>query len=50
MATELRLDPELAAVVELARRRALRMGELRRGPFPPFKSTIPPEARRVVVQ
>jgi hypothetical protein len=48
MATELHLDPELAAAVRLARRRAEEMGELARGPFPPFESTLPPEARALV--
>jgi hypothetical protein len=48
MATELRLDPHLAAIVESARQRAHEMGELPRGPFPPFKSQIPPEAAEVI--
>jgi hypothetical protein len=47
MATELHLDPELAEAVRLARRRAEEMGELPRGPFAPFESTLPPEARPV---
>jgi len=44
MATNLHLDPELAAVVGNARQRAMDMGELPRGPFPPFESKIPLEA------
>jgi hypothetical protein len=44
MVMNLRLDPELAAVVERARRRVNETGELTRGPFPTFESTIPPEA------
>lgn len=48
MATELHLDPELAEVVRLARRRAEEMGELPRGPFAPFESTLPPEARELI--
>lgn len=48
MATKLHLDPELAAVVERARRRAEEMGELPRGPFAPFESKIPPEAADVL--
>ncbi|MGH9055509.1 MAG: hypothetical protein ACRDYY_06535 [Acidimicrobiales bacterium] len=48
MATELHLDPELAAVVEHARRRARETGELPRGPVSPFQSSIPPEARTVI--
>ena len=49
MATELRLDPELAAVVERARRRAREMGELPRGPFAPSESSIPPEVAEVIL-
>jgi hypothetical protein len=48
MVTELRLDPELAAVVERARRRAEETGEFPRGPFPPFESSIPPEAAELI--
>ncbi len=48
MATELHLDPELAEAVRLARRRAEEMGELPRGPFAPFESTLPPEARELI--
>jgi len=48
MATELRLDPQLAAVVVSARRRAHEMGELPRGPFPPFESQIAPAAAEVI--
>jgi len=50
MATELHLDPELAEVVERARRRAEDMGELPRGPFPPFESKIPPEMADVLLE
>jgi hypothetical protein len=49
MATKLHLDPELATVVERARRRAHEMGELPRGPFPPFESAIPSEAAEVLL-
>lgn len=49
MTTKLHLDPELAAVVERARRRAEEMGELPRGPFPALESQIPPEAVDLVV-
>ncbi|MGH9128117.1 MAG: hypothetical protein ACRDY2_03920 [Acidimicrobiales bacterium] len=48
MATELHLEPELAAVVQQARQRAEEAGELARGPFPPFESTIPTEAGQVI--
>jgi hypothetical protein len=50
MATRLRLDPELTAVVERARRQAEEAGELKRGPFPPFESNIPPEAADALVE
>jgi hypothetical protein len=50
MATKLRLDPELAAVVERARRRAEEMGEVPRGPFPRFESKIPPEVAEVILE
>lgn len=49
MATELRLDAELAALVERARRRAEAMGELPRGPFGEFESNIPPEAAEAIL-
>jgi hypothetical protein len=49
MATNLHLDPELADVVNRARGRAEAMGELARGPFPPFRPTIPPEAAKILV-
>jgi hypothetical protein len=42
--TELRLEPDLAAVVKAARERAEESGELPRGTFPPLEATIPPEA------
>jgi hypothetical protein len=48
VATELHLDPDLAAVVQLARMRIDESGELPRGPFPPFESAIPPEAATIV--
>jgi len=48
MAAELHLDPELAEAVRLARRRAEEMGELPHGPFAPFESTLPPEARELI--
>ena len=50
MATEFHMDPELAAVVDRARRLAEEMGDLPRGPFPIFESTIPPEAADTLVQ
>lgn len=50
MVTKLRLDPELAAVVERARRRAEEMGELPHKPFPPFESKIPPELAEVILE
>jgi hypothetical protein len=47
MATQLPLDPDFAAVVERARRRAVEMGEIpaQAGGFEP---TIPPEARAII--
>jgi len=50
VATELHLDPELEEVVRVARRRAEEMGELPRGPFPPFESTLTPEARKLIAE
>ncbi|MGH9245229.1 MAG: hypothetical protein ACRD29_13120 [Acidimicrobiales bacterium] len=50
MGTKLRLEPELAAVVERARRRAEEMGELPRGPFPRFEATIPPAVADVLLE
>jgi hypothetical protein len=49
MAKELRLDPEFAALVERARRRAIEMGEIpaQAGHFEP---TIPPEAGAVIAE
>jgi hypothetical protein len=44
VATELHLDPDLAAVVKAARERAEESGELPRGTFPPPEATIPSEA------
>lgn len=48
MATELRLDQELADVVQRGRRRAREAGELPRGPFPHYEPPIPPEAAAAV--
>jgi len=47
MATQLPLDPDFAAVVEQARRRAVEMGEIpaHAGRFEP---TIPPEAGAII--
>ena len=47
MVTQLPLDPDFAAVVERARRRAVEMGEIpaQAGGFDP---TIPPEARAII--
>jgi len=50
MATKHHLDPELAAVVERARRRAAAMGELPRGPLPRFESKIPLEAADALLE
>lgn len=48
MATEVHLDPELAEVVESARRLASEMGEWPRGPLPPFEVQIPAPAAAVI--
>ena len=48
MATKLYLDPELAAIVDQARRRAAEAGELRPPRIGPYESTLPPEAREIV--
>ena len=48
MATKLRLDPELAEVVERARRRAATAGELTPPRVGSFKSPLPPEAERIL--
>jgi len=48
VATELRLDPELAEVVERARRRATESGEWPRGTLQPFASKVPDEAAEVI--
>ncbi|PZS17353.1 MAG: hypothetical protein DLM54_09815 [Acidimicrobiales bacterium] len=48
MATELHLDPELAATVRLAQRRAEDAGELPRGSLTASEPTIPPEAAKVI--
>ena len=47
MATQLPLDPDFAAVIERARRRAVEMGEIpaQAGRFEP---TIPLEARAII--
>lgn len=50
MATEDHLDAELAETVRLARSRAEAMGELPRGPFAPFESTLPPEAKELIAR
>jgi hypothetical protein len=50
MKTKLHLDPELAAVVERARRQAAEMGELPRGPFPARESQIPAEAADLIAE
>jgi hypothetical protein len=49
VATELHLDPELAAVVERSRQRAIDSGELPRGPFRPFQSNLSPQEAEVIV-
>jgi hypothetical protein len=46
----MRLDPELTAVVKRARRHAEDAGDLKRGPFPPFTSNIPPVAADALVE
>jgi hypothetical protein len=48
VSTELRLDPELAAVVDAARRRAERLGELSRPPARPYVSPLGPEVADAV--
>lgn len=48
MPTELRLDPELAAVVERARQRAAEHGEWPQVADRPFQTTIPSEAAEVI--
>ena len=48
MATELHLEPDLAAVVQAARERAQESGELPRATFPPLEPTIPSEAATVI--
>lgn len=50
MATELHLDPELAEVVERARKLAAEMAEWpRRGPVPPWEPSLPPAATKVLM-
>ena len=46
--TRLHLDPDLADVVERARRRAADSGEWPRGTVQPFEPTIPSEAVDVI--
>jgi len=48
VATKLRLDSNLADVVERARRRAADGGEWPRGTVQPFEPTIPHEAADVI--
>lgn len=49
MSTELRLDPELATVVERSRRRARELGELpHQGATVPVAAAISAEAREVI--
>jgi hypothetical protein len=50
VATELRHDPDLAAVVRVAFERARESGELSRGPFPPLEPSIPAEAAKVIAE
>lgn len=50
MVTKLRLDPELAAVVARARRRAEELGELPRGPFPPWEPTMSSDVADVILE
>ena len=49
MALQLHSDPELAAVVARARRRAQEAGELHPAGNPPFESVLDPAAREIVV-
>jgi hypothetical protein len=50
VSTELHLDPELAAVVEQARRRAADSGEWPRRPRRAFQSDMPTEAANVIAE
>ncbi len=50
VATALRLDPDLAAVVERARWRAVELGELPRGSLPPYESKIATEVADVILR
>jgi hypothetical protein len=45
MATQLRIDPELQAIVERAREQARRHGELRDEPWTPPRDPLPAEAQ-----
>ena len=49
MAVTPRLDPELTAVVEHARRRARAAGELRPSRSGPYVSRLSPEAREIML-
>lgn len=48
MALQLRSDPELAAIVERARRRAQEADELQPPDGPPNESVLEPAAREIV--
>lgn len=48
MATQLRIDPELQAIVERAREQARRKGELRDEPWAPDHEPLPADARAVL--
>lgn len=48
MASNLRLDPELAEIVAAARQRAIESGEIGGPPPGPFVSPFPPAVRKVV--
>lgn len=48
MATQLRIDPELQAIVERAREQARRQGELRDEPWAPDHEPLPADARAVL--
>jgi len=50
VATELHLTADLAAAVVHARHRAEAHGEIQRGPFPAFESTISPEDAEIIAQ
>lgn len=48
MATQVKLDPELQAVVERAREMARERGELRDAPWTPPSDPLPAEAREAL--